>query len=240
MVPPVEFSFADPSVADDWHVDSGHLELSTRHYKDGEQSLAWRWQRGGTLTCSGLALDPQENPRAGVKVWIYNEDPIDGNLVIELGPGGNIQSGRAPCVFRFHLDFAGWRACWLILEEGQPRPVSAATVEVMRLRAPLDVSSGTLYLDAVGFLEAMPNRSADYQMPEFRGEAGGWWQHQPLLDSREEPRRPLPDAVTEREREDLQIIRRRYETWLLGTTDATMADLAEPAVQQTQEYVRRG
>lgn len=219
---------------------SGSLQISQRHYKDGDQSLAWNWERGGYLRCTGIRLVPQQHPRAGVKMWVYNEEPIDGNLVIELGSEQQIQADRASYVFQFHLDFTGWRACWLLLKENEREAEKQGEVETMRLRAPDGADRGGLYLDAIEFVDAMPNRSADYQMPEFTGEPGGWWQHQPLLDSREEPRRPLPETVTEEDRHDLSAIAERYETWLLGAAGGEVGELPDPMIRQVRQYIDRG
>ncbi|MFW6044800.1 MAG: chondroitinase family polysaccharide lyase [Planctomycetota bacterium] len=238
-----KYSFEDEDVPQEWDVLSGQLCLSPQHYKDGRQSLKWEWDRGGVLQCDELAAFDLDRPCRGVKAWIYSEDAVDDDLVIELGSVEQLKRGSAPFRFRFHLDFEGWRACWLALEEGRTEEATEESLnraKIIQFRGPESVKRGELYFDAVEFLSEAPPRSADYQMPQFEGETGGWWGHEPLVASREKPRRPLPDSVTEEDRDEIQSIRRRYEKWLLGSPSGDISELPDPTVEQVQDYIEKG
>lgn len=238
------FSFENHVPPTSWQVhNGGRLELSSRHRRDGEQSLAWTWENDSALDCRGVGLDLREHPGAGIKAWLYLEEPIEGELTFTFGSAAQIDAGKPAYSFRFGLDFTGWRACWVALREdaavdGQSQ---AESVEVMRLHPPENHNpSATVYLDAVEFVPEVGLRSPDYQLPFLPAGDDPFTANQPFLHADETPRRPLPEFVTDDDRTAIATIRRRYEMWLLGTDTGRLDDLPEEAAEETRAFIQQG
>ena len=241
---PTTFDFETDTLPEAWQaVAGGSANLSDRHAKTGMRSLHWSWEAGGTLLCREAMADPTRHRQAGITAWIYNETPIDGELRVVAGSLDDLRQGRGAYVVPFRLDFRGWRALRAALREDTENPPPSdggGAVEGVAFHPPTGVDQGELFFDLVELKESVPARSADWQMPHFTGESGGWWKHGPLLDSREQPRRPLPETVSHADREAIATIRTRYEAWLLGASDRRLEDLPEATREQVERYIAKG
>ena len=93
------------------------LSISGQHYKDGTQSLQWKFQPGGSIIIHKDLKFEKKDPTGTDKylsvfvVWIYNEKPIDKTLQFEFQKDGKTCSS-----FPFGLNFHGWRAAWVSYE----------------------------------------------------------------------------------------------------------------------------
>src|SRR5690625_1141463 len=89
----------------------GALSISDDHAKAGAHSLRWDYEPGNQLrieTPLGYQDIPAPGQVAYFAAWLYTEEPIDGVLQIEFGRGS-----QADASVDVHLDFRGWRACWI-------------------------------------------------------------------------------------------------------------------------------
>lgn len=220
----------------------GRLDLSRRHQRDGEQSLAWTWENNSALDCLAVALELREQPGAGIKAWLYLEEPLDGELVFTFGSAAQIDAGQPAYRFRLGLNFTGWRACWVALREDAAvdEQAPAESVDVMRIHPPEGVERGTVFLDAVEFVSNVGLRSPDYQLPFLPPGDDPFTANQPMLHAAEQPRRPLPECVTDDDRNAIAAIRRRYEFWLLGTPEGRLDDLPPDAAEEARAFIRQG
>ena len=114
---PAVLSFEDPAELNYFEVSkTSSLTTSSRHYKDGYHSLEWRWQSGGSLTLPlGRRLSGDRS--VGMKIWIYRNQTSSSNLTISL-----VDSPELILSFNFSLNFKGWRAAWVALEEAKSVP----------------------------------------------------------------------------------------------------------------------
>ncbi len=238
------YSFEDPEPPANWQAcGGGSLQVSPRHRRDGEQSLAWTWENGSSLECRGVGLDLRAQPGAGIKAWIYLERPIDGELTFVFGTTEEVEAGKPAYAFPFKLNFTGWRTCWVALREDAANPDhngEPGRVEIMRIHPPKTVPAGTVFLDAVEFVPTVGQRSPDWQLPFLPAGDDPFTANQPMLHAAEEPRRPLPNSVTGPDREALATIRGRYEKWLLGTAAGNLDDLPADAVEETKAFIQQG
>ncbi len=234
--------FEEPLVPDAWQaVGGGTAEVSSRHFKDGKQSLRWNWNGGSRLIRDGLQLLPATQPQAGMSGWVYCEKPLDGRLTFRLGTQAQLAAGTPAYQFRFGLNFTGWRMFMIQFEVDARAQTPGGPIEALEIVPPECAPSGCLYLDILTFSPHMSGlRSADYQIPEHGADRGGWTAHGPLHYSRQTPALPLPAAISEEEKRDFARIRGRYCKWLLGDH----ADLSKPVLrrgaEQTESYIRRG
>lgn len=81
------------------------------HYKDGSRSLRWSWSAPSTLRFNdfGQLMRSLRVKGAGVMLWIYNPRAVDADMRFSF----ETPTGEVPYRFDFHMDFTGWRACWI-------------------------------------------------------------------------------------------------------------------------------
>lgn len=143
-----------------WKAAGGsRCALSTRHYKEGGQSLQWSWQSPGAKL--SYRFPEQTTGRSRQKVshfglWLYAERPAGGRLHLDLYRGNK---RLATCWF--NIDFSGWRVLGLNTETlGLP----AATVYDRAVLRP-EAARGKLWLDAVMPCVLSDPMRADNQQP---------------------------------------------------------------------------
>ena len=126
-------NFEAPQLPADLSCTEGSsLSLSSARYKDGKQSLQWRYSAGNSLL---IALPPQHITRTiwnqgGLNMWIYHsrsESASTKNAASRTSehPSETPGESAAPCLriemldtegrvlggFDYHLQASGWRAC---------------------------------------------------------------------------------------------------------------------------------
>ena len=241
---PITENFEGPELPSGWRAVGGKLELSTRHFKDGRQSLGWTWENGSRLIRDGLALSPAQQTQAGMSGWVYCEKPIDGRLTFRLGTKEQLAAGTPAFEFRFGLNFTGWRMFLVQFERdcrATPGSVTPPEIERLEIIPPPESPDGVLWLDALVLGAGVGGqRSADYQIPEHAGGLGGWCDHWPLHYSRQSPSLPLPTEITEGEKRDFATIFGRYRKWLLGDNPDLSKPLLRRGAEQTADYIRNG
>ncbi len=68
------------------------LSISGQHYKDGTQSLQWKFQPGGSIIIHKDLKFEKKDPTGTDKylsvfvVWIYNEKPIGAGVTVGMNP----------------------------------------------------------------------------------------------------------------------------------------------------------
>jgi len=248
----VRDNFEENEVSACWRVsEGGSLQLSTRHFKDGKQSLQWTWKNGSPLVREGLDLSSAQQPQAGMSGWVYCEKPIDGRLTLRLGTKAQLAAGTPAYQFRFGLNFTGWRMFRVQFERDCPahRESGVASrasetlgmIECLEIVPPSESPGGGLWLDALIIGPGVPGqRSADFQIPEHAGELGNWCEHWPLHYARQSPIEPLPEAITPGQRPDFATLFGRYRKWLLGDNPDLTKPLLQRGAEQMAAYIRRG
>jgi chondroitin-sulfate-ABC endolyase/exolyase len=137
----------------------------------GRQSLRWDWSKNATLTFNmpiPYFTDKEASKvirRRGLgtfSIWVYNTKALpDSKIRFEFG-----KERKVNCYFDFNLNFTGWRTCWVAYtRDMKGKPVSG--MDFMKIVAPKNVSSGTLFFDRVIFCSAVDYRHhvPDAQVP---------------------------------------------------------------------------
>lgn len=142
-----------------WEAHGGsQCALSTRHHKEGAQSLRWSWQKPGAglhYTFPRQTTGCSRQLASHFGLWLYAERPVSGRLYLDLCRG---RDRIATCWFQ--LEFTGWRVLGLQTELLGLPPSTTYDNAILRPEA----GSGELWLDAVApcFLSA-PVRADDRQ-----------------------------------------------------------------------------
>ncbi|MGL4510934.1 chondroitinase family polysaccharide lyase [Cetobacterium sp.] len=90
------------------------VSISKEKYKDGESSLKWKFKKGEALSILGdvgytvFKTGEQEKARSSYSMWIYNEKPIDGEMLVQFKKDGIVK-----CWFPIKMNFKGWRTMWV-------------------------------------------------------------------------------------------------------------------------------
>ena len=90
------------------------ISISKEKYKDGENSLKWRFEGNESLSVLGdvgykaFKKGQQEKARSSYSMWIYNEKPILGEILVQFKKDGVVK-----CWFPIKMNFKGWRTMWV-------------------------------------------------------------------------------------------------------------------------------
>lgn len=130
--------------------EHSELAISTDRYKDGRQSLRWSWSAPSELTVSDYAslLRSFKVRNSGLMVWIYNAHAVDDDLQFEFLTA----TGQPEYRFAFHLDYVGWRACWIKYGDMEGEHASQSITRMV-VRTPEKMPEGEIYLDRMSFTE---------------------------------------------------------------------------------------
>ena len=130
--------------------ENSTAELSGLHYKDGSRSLRWSWSAPSTLRFNdfGQLMRSLRVKGAGVMLWIYNPRAVDADMRFSF----ETPTGEVPYRFDFHMDFTGWRACWIKYND-MPGDHASQQVSRLTISTPAGVESGELFLDRLTFSE---------------------------------------------------------------------------------------
>lgn len=93
---------------------NGSISISKEKYKDGESSLKWKFEKNESLSILGdvgytiFKKGQQEKARSSYSMWIYNENPVNDELLVQLKKDGVVK-----CWFPIKMNFKGWRTMWV-------------------------------------------------------------------------------------------------------------------------------
>lgn len=139
----------EDNVPANWGAEGSSLSISSAHYKMGNQSVKWEWEPNSYITIdnpSGLAKACQTY-KGGMMLWIYNETAKDADLRFEYCTSNQ----TVHYYFTYHLNFTGWRACWIRFDEDMMGSKSNKNLTFMRIKAPSTSTGGVLYFDRMRF-----------------------------------------------------------------------------------------
>lgn len=145
--------------------EGASLELSTLRFKDGKQSLHWQWSSQSELHIADYASIAKSlnAKKSGIILWIYNPKAVEDNLRFEFLS----TTGKAEYYFDFHLNFTGWRACWIkYLDMHGDKSTKAITKMV--IKSPESLEQGELFLDRMSFSDSPLHDqiTPDMQIPD--------------------------------------------------------------------------
>lgn len=243
------YTFESQEVPENWIADSsGRLSVSGRHYKHGSKSLQWDWQKNSRITVKNLETTNNSQDVRGIRAWVYNENPVAGQLTFRFGTGQELKEGNPHYEFKFGLDYNGWRAMWVDLKNdvGTGNYEGNGPLAVMTITAPAEVESGTLFFDIVEFQDitgvtttGWRRRSNDCQVPFVHKKARGHWQNTYRF-SRARPEISAAKTVTQEQSDAFKKIAERYSDWLLGKNVNMDDELVQLKYQVLQKYIKDG
>ena len=191
----------------------GEAKISSLFYKEGKSSLEWDFQSGSTLNVQipPLSLKGKTERQYGITLWIYNEKPQQDSIRFEFLN----KAGEVSYWFAYHLQAAGWRACWISFEYMQGDKKDKDIV-AYRLVAPQ--RKGRIFLDRLIFPEKKMNlrTTPDQQLPTNNGLANRNLWHWCLVWKWEQLSydTPLASKLTARQAKDLKTIEQRLTDFL--------------------------
>lgn len=191
----------------------GELKASSLFYKEGESSLEWDFQPGSALNVqiSPLSLNAKKEKQFGITLWIYNEKPQQDSIRFEFLN----KAGEVSYWFSYHLQAAGWRACWISFEymKGEKNDKN---IVAYRLVAPQ--RKGRIFLDRLTFPEKKMNlrTTPDQQLPSNNGLSNRDLWHWCLVWKWEQQSydTPLSSKLTSQQKKDLKTIEQRLTDFL--------------------------
>ena len=191
----------------------GELKTSSLFYKEGKSSLEWDFQPGSTLDVqvSPLSLNAKKEQQFGITLWIYNEKPQQDSVRFEFLN----EAGEVSYWFSYHLQAAGWRACWISFAYMNGNKKDKNIVGY-RLVAPQ--REGRIFLDRLPFPEKKMNlrTTPDQQLPTNNGLSNRDLWHWCLVWKWEKQSYDIPllSKLTSRQKKDLKTIEQRLTDFL--------------------------
>ncbi|QZT36744.1 hypothetical protein K5X82_16070 [Halosquirtibacter xylanolyticus] len=158
------------AVPANWTPSAGtNLTMSSTHFKLGSESVQWSWTAGSKIEIANPAnMNKALNTyKGGLMLWIYNETPIDDEIVVEFGNGTKVSYW-----FNYKINFKGWRACWIRFKQDMKGAKDVNSLAYMRIKAPTAHASGKLYFDRMMFPNTRINDrvTPDAQLPYINPE----------------------------------------------------------------------
>lgn len=168
-------SFEGKSPNKMWQTNHSNIAISKRHFKDGQQSLCWKFQPNGTLTLDkDLKFEPKDPTGKDTflstfVVWIYNEKAIDDVARFQF-----LKNKKVCNYFDCRLNFTGWRGIWVDYERDMEGKAQEG-MNQMRIIAPK--TSGKLYLDQMitAIKTDARQQTPDLQVPFVNKETKEHW-----------------------------------------------------------------
>lgn len=145
------------------------LSYSRKYFKDGHQSLWWRWRKEQAyLSFTDKEINESVKSfdrRSGLKLWVFNETANTSPLVFQFSDN----EGKIQYTFPFNLNFTGWRAVWIAYSDmwtPDGGKTSKQDVFSMKIISPKGSPEGGLWLDRLEFAENLDRRTTpDAQIP---------------------------------------------------------------------------
>lgn len=232
---PEILSFEQEETAPVKALKKSSVSISSLHSKLGENSLMWKWRKGG----AGIEIagdipylpenpNPKETSVSTFVFWVYSETPLDGQLTFSFMKGDSLC-----CSFRYGLGFKGWRGAWVAFDrdmEGTPQTGMDRVV----ITAPEQVRKGRLFFDGIitSAFEDVRHHTADFQAPFInKGTTSHWLV---LLDSwKRELDIPQADSISAEDIAQTDTVRNRFITLV---TDGKNAPSHERLREQFSSY----
>lgn len=219
-------SFEHENVPEYIKVVGGELSTSDVHYKDGARSLRWEFAPLGEVVFNCEVPFEARAPKSRdlylstFVVWIYNAEPADKIVRFEF-----LKDSQVQCSFPFNINFRGWRTAWVCFErdmEGKP----TQGMNAIRVVAP--DTHGELYIDhMMTAVKTDPrHQTADYQVPFVNTKTDSHWQVL-LHRSRLKPDIAAESTITDSQKEQLNIIEKRFRDLILTPTKVTPKTLEQ-------------
>ena len=191
----------------------GELKTSSLFYKEGKSSLEWDFQPGSTLDVqvSPLSLNAKKEQQFGITLWIYNEKPQQDSVRFEFLN----EAGEVSYWFSYHLQAAGWRACWISFAymNGNKKDKN-----IVGYRLVATQREGRIFLDRLTFPEKKMNlrTTPDQQLPTNNGLSNRDLWHWCLVWKWEKQSYDIPllSKLTSRQKKDLKTIEQRLTDFL--------------------------
>lgn len=235
-------SFEAPEIPSFISGEKSGLSITQEHYKDGLQSLDWKFQPNGVLSIrKDLAFEPKDPTGkdtylSGFVVWVYNKKAIDKPLLFEF-----LKDGRVCTHFQMGLNFIGWRAAWVCYERDM-QGVPEVGMNEIRLVAPDE--AGELCIDHLLTAAKMDHRyqTADEQVPFVNAATTSHW----LVVYKNSKIRPdiaLEPTVTSRQAEEIALLENRLRELIYQPSqlsDKTMQGIRKGYARYGITYNEKG
>ncbi len=223
------------------------LTLSDQHYKHGQQSLCWQWNKDSTSIVLDRPIawfpNPKDAPDPSTYTfvfWVYGQTPQpQATLRFEF-----LKQSRVCSWFDYGLNFKGWRGAWVAFErdmQGKPEQ------DMEQLKITVTGSDkGTLYFDLIipSSLQDLRQHTADTQAPYINKNTDSHW----LINEKclhygfDLPTQPL----TSKDIQEISKIEKKYTDFYLGegkriiSTDVLRERLSKFSIKQNPDGTLQG
>lgn len=216
-------SFEEQTVPDSIESQQSTFAVSTKHNKDGKQSLRWNFNPNGSLSFKkNLCFEKKDSVGEDLYlstfiVWVYNEHAVDKAVLFEF-----LKDGKVCTSFPFYINFTGWRAAWVAYERDM-QGIPEEGMNEIRITAP-DIK-GELYIDHLITAAKVDPRhqTPDMQVPFVNKKTTNHWM---VLYNKSKLQ---PDivlrSVTAADKQDFKEIESRFRKMVYAPRDLSEQEI---------------
>jgi len=252
------FDFESPAQLKGWHAVNGSVEITASRAKVGRSSGLWKWTSGGQLIVENpeglkkacepyVGGSPEKYERkyvkpgleGGVKLWLYNENPSDGQVFLQVGSSSSVINNPRYKI-PVNLNFNGWRAVWVHFEQDAKVAdyIGPEEVNCMAL-VPTSGTSGALHIDWMNFVSYMSlKRHSDYQAKNNKPTHERYDSYT-ILEYDEGRKLMAPAKLGVAEVEAFSTIRNRLEYLVMGSS-GTIEELPKDYQKTLRSFFKKG
>lgn len=133
----------------EWKALQSNIRMDKSRYKLGKRSLQWHYKDSDAkliFTAPETITQALKEFKGGMMAWVYNDQPQDDSIKIEFR-----HNNESKLYFYYHLNFKGWRACWIRFKEDMSGDKNCNQLDQMVIHRPQNNSKGTLWFDRISF-----------------------------------------------------------------------------------------
>lgn len=227
------YNFESDDDLQNWNIDKGTLSITSAKQKLGKKSLHINGQPGATITIEqarGLPKATRSN-QGGITSWIYNDNPIQENLIFSFTD----QEGKEICRLPFSLHFKGWRCLWAQFTEDMGKE-KEEIISKVNILFPKDKPIGNIYLDYLEFTPKVSwQKMSDAQYSVHRTDFS---LIPDFLNYRNTS--PYSPATVKADEKDIATIEQRLTDWYLGSSETIRHPWVENRWLKEQEFIKTG
>jgi chondroitin-sulfate-ABC endolyase/exolyase len=241
--------FENDKILESVKFGGGKVSLSDRHFLGGSRSLRWDFSAGETLEIAypeWYLTDLEASKKFGTEARtiltfnVYSEKALpESALRVEFG---RQKVKESDCGFTFHLNFTGWRTAWVVYSRdmtGTPRK----DMDLIRIVAPANVPSGTLYFDNIipSTISYERYQERDLQAPNVRLEGRSEYSSDPMQLL--ELKVPAAAAMTATDAAGFRQLETRLTELLTGNrpdNSLSAEELKQPVAKLREQFAETG
>ncbi|MFD2118116.1 chondroitinase family polysaccharide lyase [Paenibacillus yanchengensis] len=229
-------SFENSTIPIGWSsTGEGTLSISDQRSKSGKQALKWAVGNGSKLQVTHLPnRELATGVNGGIKLWLYSEKATpDQYLTFQFGTPEEINANNPRYKFEVNMNFLGWRAVWMRLnnEANNLQNTAELTPTLLEIVPSDGIKDNNIFIDLFHLTSNVHFAySADYQLPYINNDT----HNETYRASLKKPSLPVEMEITAAQKQSFATTMKRLDNYIYGD-DINFDSLQEGPVKVRYE-----